>query len=70
MTASSKEFLDIQATIECVFTLKRVHDMIRTYSQLKHVLFKIEKCSYFPEVACICETVSDILDEVGVLSIF
>ena len=32
--ASSKEFLDIQATIECRFTLKRVRDMIRTYSQL------------------------------------
>ena len=29
----SKEFLDIQATIECRFTLKRVRDMIRTYSQ-------------------------------------
>ena len=27
---SSKEFLDIQATIECIFTLKRVGDMIRT----------------------------------------
>ena len=32
---SSKEFLDIQATIECGFTLKRVRDMIRTYSQTK-----------------------------------
>ena len=31
---SSKEFLDIQATIECGFTLKRVRDMIRTYSQI------------------------------------
>ena len=31
--ASSKEFLDIQGTIECGFTLKRVLDMIRTYSQ-------------------------------------
>ena len=30
----SKEFLDIQATIECGFTLKRVHDMIRTCNQL------------------------------------
>ena len=30
--ASSKEFLDIQATIECGFTLKRVRDMIITYS--------------------------------------
>ena len=31
---SSKEFLDIQATIEPGFTLKRVRDMIRTYSHL------------------------------------
>ena len=30
--ASSNEFLDIQATIECRFTLKRVRDMTRTYS--------------------------------------
>ena len=29
--ASSKEFLDIQATIECGFTLKRVRDMTGTY---------------------------------------
>ena len=34
--ASSKEFLDIQATIECGFTLKRVCDMTRTYSQMHH----------------------------------
>ena len=34
---SSKEFLDIQATIECGFTLKRVRDMTRTYSQ--YILF-------------------------------
>ena len=27
---SSKEFLDIQATIECGFALKHVRDMIRT----------------------------------------
>ena len=27
---SSKEFLDIQVTIECKFTLKRVRDMIIT----------------------------------------
>ena len=32
--ASSKESLDIQATIECGFTLKRVRDMIKTYSQM------------------------------------
>ena len=29
-----KEFLDIQATIECGFTLKRLRDMTRTYSQM------------------------------------
>ena len=29
---SSKECLDIQATIECGFNLKRVRDMTRTYS--------------------------------------
>ena len=32
--ALSKGFLDIQATIECVLTLNRVCDMIRTYSQM------------------------------------
>ena len=31
--ASGKDFLDIQATIESGFTLKRVCGMIRTYSQ-------------------------------------
>ena len=31
---SSKEFLDIQATIECGFTLKCVHDMTRTCSHI------------------------------------
>ena len=36
-SALRNEFLDIQATIECGFTLKRVHDMTRTYS-LKPVL--------------------------------
>ena len=29
----SKDFLDIQATIECRFTLKHVCDMIKTCSQ-------------------------------------
>ena len=35
--ALSKEFLDIQATIDCGFTLKRVCDMTRTYSQCKFI---------------------------------
>ena len=34
MPVSSKEFLDIQATLECGFTLKRVRDMTRTCSQI------------------------------------
>ena len=31
---SSKKFLEIQATLECKFTLKRARDMMRTYSQI------------------------------------
>ena len=31
----NKEFLDIQVTIECGFTLKRVRDMITTYSLMR-----------------------------------
>ena len=34
MHVSSKEFLDIKATIERGFTLKGIRDMIRTYSQM------------------------------------
>ena len=34
VSASSKEFLDVQATIECGFSLKRVRDMTRTYIQV------------------------------------
>ena len=41
--ASSKEFLDIQATIEYGFTLKRVHDMTRTYSQTHTVVYWWDK---------------------------
>ena len=32
--ASRKEFLDIQATVECGFTLKLVPDMIKRYNQM------------------------------------
>ena len=39
--ALSKEFLDIQATIECGFALKRVRDMTRTYSQDTFYLEKV-----------------------------
>ena len=34
LPASRKEFHDIQATIECRFTLKRVRVMIGTYSKM------------------------------------
>ena len=33
----SKNLLDIQATVECGSTLKRIYDMIRTHNQLHHV---------------------------------
>ena len=39
MPASSKEFLDIPANIECGLTLNRVRDMIRTYNQLELIKF-------------------------------
>ena len=32
----SKVFLDIQAAIECGFTLKCEHDIIKWYSQMHH----------------------------------
>ena len=33
--ALSKEFLDIQVTIECGFTVRRVHDMIKNIRNIK-----------------------------------
>ena len=36
-SASSEEFLFIQASIDCGFTLKRVRDMTRTYSQMHFI---------------------------------
>ena len=45
----SKEFLDIQETIECKLTLKRVHDMTRTYSlRVPSLTISIEQNSWFP----------------------
>ena len=37
--ASSKEFLDIQATVECGLTLKLVRDMIKTYNQTANCFY-------------------------------
>ena len=45
--ASSKEFLDIQATIECGFTLKHVRDMTRTYSQSSFMLSLQKNNSFY-----------------------
>ena len=42
--ASSKEFLDIQATIECRFTLKCVRDITRTYSLFIVFYFSCAMC--------------------------
>ena len=36
MPVTSKKFLDIQAVVECRFTLKRVCYMIRKHSQMHH----------------------------------
>ena len=47
MTATGVKFLDIQATMECRFTLKRVRDMIRTYS---HVILYSNFCWWEKEV--------------------
>ena len=47
VSASSKEFLDIQATIECGFTLKRVRDMTRTYSQDLSIIIQSRKTLLF-----------------------
>ena len=41
----SKEFLDIHANIERGFTLKRVRNMIRTYSQMHHTHKYSQHCS-------------------------
>ena len=47
---SSKEFLDIQAIMECGFTLKRVRDMIKIYSNsFLFSLFLNEKKTFFVE---------------------
>ena len=43
--ASSKEFLDIQATIECGFTLKHVRDMTRTYSVNIYIAYELAASS-------------------------
>ena len=40
-----QESLDIQATIECGFTLKRVHDIIRTYGQ--NLVSLVASSAYF-----------------------
>ena len=45
---SSNEFLDIQATVDCGFTLKLVRDMIKTYNQLRHT----DKYSQHSSIIC------------------
>ena len=58
--ALRKEFLDIQATIECGFTLKRVRGMTRTYCQM-HRTDKYSEHSWiiwavWPIVQCLFTT--------------
>ena len=46
--ASSKEILDIQATIKCGFTLKRISDMTKRYSHLKKkLIFFFNQLTYW-----------------------
>ena len=61
--ASSKEFLDIQATIECGFTLKRVRDMIKTYSQNLIMSAKEEEMFQWSNKCWICDKLFDFVDE-------
>ena len=46
--ASKKEFLDIQVTTECGFTLKSVRDMTRTYSHI----YRADKYSEHSSIIC------------------
>ena len=48
---SSKEFLDIQATIEYVFILKRVRDFVRTYNQFLYFKHKSNRSLLFEKVS-------------------
>ena len=48
---SSMEFLDIQATIECGLTLKRVRDMIRTIIDAQKLKFALlGKCMFIAAI--------------------
>ena len=61
---SSKEFLDIQESIECRFTLKRVRDMARTY---RHFLQFSKK---FPQILVIQDIQSGFQHSGSTLVIF
>ena len=57
VSVSSEESLDIQATIECGFTLKRVRDMIKTYSEM-HRTDKYSKHTQLNHLASLAEWLS------------
>ena len=66
--SSSKEFLDIQATIEFGFTLKRVRDMIRTCRQELRVCFKRPTLKLFRKldwiiIASVCKVYHALTDK-------
>ena len=52
----SKEFLDIQTTIECGFTLKRVRDMTRRYDA-RFYLELLDDVEYFIDLRFIKQNV-------------
>ena len=53
----SKNFLNIQATIECSFILKRLRDMIRTYRQF---IIVAEKKDFFFQPYLIMDRIRNI----------
>ena len=56
--ASNKKFLDIQATIECGFTLKCVRDMTRKYSYNDKLVIIELPFPDFITTLCIMKTIS------------
>ena len=57
MLVLSKDFLEIQANIECGFTLKRVRDIKRTYSQCTvqvSIYYSAQSFDSFRNFFCVC----------------
>ena len=64
MPVLSKEFLDIQATIECRFTLKRIRDMIIIYSETNGMCTLFISTQIYLVLNTCCSSSDDILLQV------